>query len=99
MLRPRVASGFTWALMDGGGSRGQWAGRDRFQVHDSQIRSATPKSWGPSPMTMRGVGGKGRNHTPGSIREGGVLRIVDADVARTAGTMGVEKAAARGAIK
>jgi len=28
-----------------------------------------------------------------------MLRIVDADVARTAGTMGVEKAAARGAIK
>jgi hypothetical protein len=50
-------------------------------------------------MTMRGVGGKGRSHTPGSIREGGVLRIVDADVARTAGTIGVEKAAARGAIK
>lgn len=50
-------------------------------------------------MNMRGVGGKGRGHTPGTIREGGMLRIVDADVTRAADTMGVEKAAARGAIK
>jgi hypothetical protein len=48
---------------------------------------------------MRGAGGKGRSHTPGSLPEGGVLRIVNAAVARAADTMGVEKAAARGAIK
>ena len=50
-------------------------------------------------MNMRGVGGKGRCHVPGSLREGGVLRIIEADVACAADAMRVEKAAARGAIK
>jgi hypothetical protein len=48
---------------------------------------------------MRGIGGKGRRPAPGSIREGGVFAIVDAEVARAADTMRVEKAAMRGAIK
>jgi hypothetical protein len=48
---------------------------------------------------MRAVGGKGRRHVPGSLREGGVFRIIEADVARAADAMRVEKAAARAAIK